>query len=54
MPDAYSGQSIYSVLQGIQLELQSGRTRSDRPFSVFAKSNQITFYVTMELLHALA
>ena len=29
--DAYSVHPTYSVLQGIQLELQSGRTRSDRP-----------------------
>ena len=27
--DVYSGHPIYSLLQGIQLELQSGRTRSD-------------------------
>ena len=29
VPDAYSGQPIYSILQGIQLELLLGRTRSD-------------------------
>ena len=29
--DAYSVHPIYSILQGIQLKLQSGRTRSDRP-----------------------
>ena len=28
--DAYSVHPTYSILQGIQLELQSGRTRSDR------------------------
>ena len=28
--DIYSVHPIYSILQGIQLELQSGRTRSDR------------------------
>ena len=31
VPDAYLGQPIYSILQGIQLELLLGRTRSDRP-----------------------
>ena len=31
VPDAYSGQPIYPILQGIQLQLLLGRTRSDRP-----------------------
>ena len=31
--DAFLG-SIYSILQGMQLALQSGRTRSDRPCSL--------------------
>ena len=31
MPVAWFGHPIFSILQGIQLELQSGRTRSDRP-----------------------
>ena len=34
MPDAYSGHPIYSVIQGIQLKRLSGRTRSDRPYSL--------------------
>ena len=34
LPDSYSGHPIYSVLQGIQLELLLGRTRSDRPCSL--------------------
>ena len=29
--DAYLVNPIYFILQGIQLELQTGRTRSDRP-----------------------
>ena len=38
--------SINSILQGMQLKLQSGRTRSDRPCSVFAKLNKsIIFYL---------
>ena len=44
VPDAYSGRPIYSILQGIQLELQSGRTRSDRPSSVFARANKSYSY----------
>ena len=35
MPDAYLGDHIHSIVQGIQLELQSGRTRCDRPCSGF-------------------
>ena len=33
MTDAFLG-PIYSILQGMQLALQSGRTRSDRPCSL--------------------
>ena len=44
--DAYSVHPIFSILQGKQLELQSGRTRSDRPRQIFAWANKnYSFYL---------
>ena len=50
VPDAYSGRPIYAILQGIQLELRSGRTRSDRPSSVFARANKSYSYFCKHIL----
>ena len=44
VPDAYSGHSIYSILEGVLLELQFSRTRSDRLSSVFARANKSYSY----------
>ena len=44
VPDMYSGHLIHSILQGIQFEPQSGRTRSDRSCSIFARANKSYSY----------
>ena len=38
VPVAQLGPPMYSISQGIQLELQSGRTRPDRPCSLYHAS----------------
>ena len=52
--DAYSVHPTYSILQGIQLELQSGRTRSDRRQKELQLLFTRTFFVMIEVLLALA
>ena len=42
VPDALSGHPMYSILQGIQFKLLSGRTRSDRTCSLHSSSNITT------------
>ena len=64
VPVAQLGPPMYSISQGIQLELQSGRTRPDRPCSLYhasmpeQKKLQLlfasTFYVRSKMLHTLA
>ena len=49
VPGAYSGHPIYSVLQGIQLELQSGRTRFDKPSSVFVRAASICKHILCDV-----
>ena len=50
MQDTYSVHPIYTILQGIQLELQSGRTRSDRQRKMFARANKITASICKHIL----